>query len=106
MMTTSEQYATVLRQPRIEPITSMLGRLSAGPASSSASAGPGPMPLPSSPWTIGTSVSVAKYMNAPSNAAQKLAASELPPTAQATQALGINPSLPGRPSSSPLTSTP
>ena len=30
------------------------------------------MPLPTSPWTIGTSVSVAKYMNAPETAANRL----------------------------------
>ena len=52
----------------------------AGPRAASASAGPDPMPLPTRPCTIGTSVSVAKYMKAPAIAANTFDAIELPPT--------------------------
>ena len=38
------------------------------------------MPLPIKPCRIGTSVSVAKYMNAPDTEANRLAPIELPPT--------------------------
>ncbi len=84
----------------------MLGSDKAGPASSSVSAGPCPIPLPSSPWTMGTSVSVAKYMNAPMMLDTKFARRLSPPTAVLTQAFGIQPSWSGRPSSNPETRTP
>ena len=88
-------------------MTSMLGRESAGPERSRASAGPFPMPEPRRPCRIGTSVSVAKYINAPNTEATRFAASELPPTREATAASGMIPaSLPGRPISHPATSTP
>ena len=45
-------------------------------------------------------------MKAPTTEANRLAHSELPPTSLLTQAEGIRPSEPGRPSSSPATSTP
>ena len=64
------------------------------------------MPLPTSPCTIGTSVSVAKYMNAPETAANRLEATELPPTRLLIHSDGIIPSCPGRPSRKPATSTP
>ncbi len=44
------------------------------------------------PSRIGTSVSVAKYMNAPATEAKRFAPSALPPTAASTQPEGIRPS--------------
>ena len=56
---------------------------------------------------MGTSVSVAKYMSAPTNEARKLAPSELPPTTPATHDEGTSPaSVPGRPISQPETRIP
>ena len=55
---------------------------------------------------MGTSVSVAKYMNAPEMDAKKFAANELPPTSMATYRLGMSASCPGRPRRNPATSTP
>ena len=49
------------------------------------------------PWTIGTSVRVAKYMNAPMIEAIRLAPRELPPTTVSTHWEGVIPSWPGRP---------
>ena len=60
------------------------------------------MPEPRRVCRIGTSVSVAKYIRAPTNEARKLAANELPPTTLATQEEGTSPaSTPGRPTASP-----
>jgi hypothetical protein len=50
------------------------------------------MPLPIHPCKIGTSVSVAKYINAPANDAKKLARKEFPPTAAETHSDGMMPS--------------
>jgi len=86
--------------------TRILGNETAGPASSRVRAGPWPMPAPSSPSRIGTSVRVAKYMKAPEIPANRLARTELPPTAEAIQAEGNKPSCPGRPSINPAISTP
>jgi hypothetical protein len=87
-------------------ITRIDGSESDGPAKRSASAGPWPIPAPKSPWTIGISVSVAKYMSAPAKAAKKLAKSELPPRRPPIQDAGINASWPGRPRRKPATRTP
>ena len=81
----SASSGSVLRLPSTLRMTSMLGRDRAGPASSRARDGPGPMPAPMSPCSIGTSVSVAKYMKAPATAANKVAKRPLPPSATATQ---------------------
>lgn len=65
------------------------------------------MPEPKSPCTIGTSVRVAKYMNAPARAAKKLANRPFPPTNPAIQRDGMMPlSVPGMPRRNPATSTP
>ena len=69
----------------------MFGRDNDGPANSRANAGPSPIPDARSPWTIGTSVNVAKYMNAPAKLAKKLDSSELPPTAHSIQLFGMIP---------------
>ena len=74
-------------------MTSMLGSKSDGPASNSARAGPLPMPEASSPWMIGTSVSVAKYMKAPVKLAKKFDSRELPPTAHSIQRFGMIPAM-------------
>ena len=50
------------------------------------------MPEPMSPWRMGTSVSVAKYMKAPATDAMKLANRELPPTSELTHTEGMTPS--------------
>jgi len=92
MTTTSETKTIVFCVPMMLRMTSMLGRLKAGPASNRARAGPWPMPAPNNPCRMGTSVRVAKYMSAPATEANRLAQRELPPTAPATQALGISPS--------------
>ncbi len=73
--------AIVFFVPITDLITSMFGKLNAGPAKSSASAGPLPIPFANSPCKIGISVSVAKYINAPMKDAEKLAKKEFPPTA-------------------------
>ena len=70
-------------------ITNILGKDREGPASKSASAGPLPIPAPISPCKIGTSVKVAKYINAPTIEAKKLANSEFPPTRLAIQWVGM-----------------
>ena len=62
----------------------MLGRERAGPAKRSARAGPLPIPAPISPWRMGTSVNVAKYMKAPATEAKKFEKIEFPPTRAAT----------------------
>ena len=59
-------------------ITSMFGRDKDGPANNNANAGPLPMPEASNPWMIGTSVNVAKYMNAPVKLAKKFESKENP----------------------------
>ena len=88
-------------------MTIMLGRLSAGPASSSANAGPLPMPEPINPCKIGTSVNVAKYMNAPATLAIRLDCRLLPPTRPVIQESGMIPaSVPARPVKNPATKTP
>ena len=69
---TNPMYVRPLFFPMILVITSMLGRLSAGPESSMASAGPLPMPCAMRRPTIGTSVSVEKYMNAPDTEATEI----------------------------------
>jgi len=92
MTTTSATYTTVFGVPITPRITSRLGKLNAGPAKRSASAGPFPMPDPMSPYKIGTSVSVAKYMNAAMIEEKKFALKELPPTSVSTQREGTRPS--------------
>jgi len=87
-------------------ITSILGRLRAGPARSRASAGPCPIPLPRSPCSMGISVRVAKYMNAPATDANRFALREFPPTAFVIQREGISPSCSGLPRRKPAISTP
>lgn len=74
-------------------ITSMFGRDKDGPANNNANAGPLPMPEASNPWMIGTSVNVAKYMNAPVKLAKKFESKELPPTAHSIQWLGMIPAI-------------
>jgi len=73
-------------------ITSMLGRLSAGPARRSARAGPFPIPEPISPCRIGTSVKVAKYIKAATMDEKKLAKKEFPPTSAVIYLEGMIPS--------------
>ena len=74
------QKVAVFLTPITPPITNMLGSERAGPARRSERAGPFPMPDPIRPWSMGTSVSVAKYINAPETEANRLAHTELPPT--------------------------
>ena len=71
----------------------MLGSDSEGPARSKASAGPLPIPEANNPCMIGTSVSVAKYMNAPANEAKKFDDREFPPTALCIHSFGITPAM-------------
>ncbi len=92
MTITSATYTTVFLAPMTLRNTNMLGNDSAGPANNNANAGPFPIPAPSNPCKIGTSVNVAKYMNAPTTDAKKFASSEFPPTARANHADGTNPS--------------
>ena len=94
---TSDTYTTVFFVPMMLRSTSMLGSERAGPASSSASAGPFPMPEPMSPCRMGTSVRVAKYMNAPTTEEKRLARNELPPTDWLTHSEGIKRFVPGSP---------
>lgn len=70
----------------------MFGKDSAGPANSSAIAGPLPIPAPISASTIGTSVSVEKYIKAPNTEAMTVDVNVLPPTAIATHSEGMIPS--------------
>ena len=94
--TTKVIYTKVFCVPITLRITSILGSDSAGPASSSASAGPLPIPLLINPCKIGTSVKVAKYINAPTIEAKKFEKIELPPTKSIIHSFGIIPfSLPG-----------
>ena len=74
-------------------MTSIFGRDNDGPANSKAKAGPLPMPEANRPWTIGTSVNVAKYMKAPVKLAKKFDNNELPPTAHSIQLFGIMPAI-------------
>lgn len=92
IMITSETKTIVFCVPITERITSILGRLKAGPAKSNESAGPFPIPAPIRPCKIGTSVKVAKYINAPAIEAKRFARIELPPNALFTHAVGIIPS--------------
>ena len=88
-------------------MTNMLGRDNAGPAKSKARAGPFPIPLLMRPCKIGISVSVAKYMKAPTIDAKKLAKNELPPTSIDIHSLGTMPLPPsGVPSKNPATRIP
>jgi len=64
------------------------------------------MPFPISPWSMGTSVRVAKYMKAPATEANRFDKMEFPPTAEFTHSDGMSPSCPGRPSKTPAMSTP
>ena len=91
--TTSETYTIVFCVPMTLRITSILGNDNAGPANNRASAGPFPIPLFISPCTIGTSVSVAKYINAATTEAKKFAKRLLPPTRVTIHSLGIIPCL-------------
>ena len=104
--TTRATNVMVFGVPNTLRMTSIFGKLNAGPASSNAKAGPFPMPAPSNPCKIGTSVSVAKYIKAPTTEANRLAHNELPPTRLLTHCEGISPSEPGLPNSSPATNTP
>ena len=74
-------------------MTSMFGSDSDGPARSKARAEPFPMPEASNPCIIGTSVRVAKYMNAPVKLAKKFDNNELPPTAHSIQLFGTMPAI-------------
>lgn len=71
----------------------MLGRERAGPASNKAKAGPLPIPEAIKPCKTGISVSVAKYIKAPTTEAKKFENKELPPTSQTIQSLGIMPGI-------------
>ena len=71
----------------------MLGKDNEGPDSSNANAGPLPMPEANSPWMIGTSVSVAKYIKAPVKLAKKFDNKEFPPTAHCIHSLGTMPAI-------------
>ena len=81
MMITRATYTIVFWVPITPRITSMFGKDQDVPASNNARAGPLHMPEASNPWIIGTSVRVAKYMNAPVKLAKKFESSEFPPTA-------------------------
>ena len=72
------QKAAVFLTPITPPITSILGSDRVGPAKSSESAGPLPIPAPIKPWRIGTSVRVAKYINAPETETKRFAIKEFP----------------------------
>ena len=85
MIITRATYTIVFWTPMTPLITNIFGRDKDGPASNNASAGPLPMPEASNPWIIGTSVRVAKYMNAPVKLAKKFESSEFPPTAHSIQ---------------------
>ncbi len=71
----------------------MLGNDNEGPAKSKASARPLLIPAAMSPCSIGISVKVAKYMNAPTIDAKRLENNELPPTNGETHSLGIIPGM-------------
>jgi len=71
----------------------MLGNDKDGPASNKASAGPLPIPAAINPCRIGTSVSVAKYIKAPTIEAKKLEKTEFPPTKPATHSFGTIPGI-------------
>ena len=88
-----EQKTAVFFTPITLPITSMFGKDNAGPARSKAKAGPLPIPSDISDCMIGTSVRVAKYMNAPTMDAKKLAKTEFPPTRSLIHELGIIPAI-------------
>lgn len=90
---TRETYTIVFSVPTTLRITNMFGNESDGPASSNAKAGPLPIPAASRPCTIGTSVRVAKYMNAPTIDAKKFENTELPPTIHSIHSLGITPAM-------------
>ena len=70
---TSRINTTVFLAPITDLITSILGSDNAGPAKRSARAGPLLIPAPIRPCRMGTSVSVAKYINAPAIAANRFA---------------------------------
>ena len=55
---------------------------------------------------MGSSVNVAKYINAPDTLATRLDPQLLPPTAELINPGGINAVCPGRPSKNPAISTP
>jgi len=85
IMTTKLTYTTVFLVPITLLITNILGKLKAGPAKSNANAGPFPIPAPIKPCKIGTSVSVAKYINAATMDEKKFANKEFPPTNDVTK---------------------
>jgi hypothetical protein len=88
-------------------MTRIEGREREGPAKEkSERAGPWPIPEPRSPWTMGISVRVAKYMRAPAKDAIKFERSEFPPRSPAIHALGMRASCPGLPRRKPDTRTP
>lgn len=84
MLTTKIVYTTVFCVPITLRITSIFGKDNDGPANRSARAGPLPIPADINPCSIGTSVKVAKYMNAPKIDAKKLENKEFPPTRDTT----------------------
>ena len=92
IITTKLTYTTVFFVPIALLITSMLGKLKAGPARSNAKAGPLPIPEPIKPCKIGTSVKVAKYIKAAITEEKKLAKREFPPTIVVIYREGIIPS--------------
>ena len=106
IITTKLTYTNVFFVPMTLLITNILGKLKAGPAKSKANAGPFPMPEPIKPCKIGTSVSVAKYINAATIDEKKLANKEFPPTRAVTKRDGIIPSWPTLPSKNPEARTP
>ena len=93
MTITNATYMIVFFVPMTPRITSMLGRDSDGPASNKANAGPFPIPDAINPCTIGTSVNVAKYMNAPEKLAKKFENNEVPPTAHSIHSFGMIPAM-------------
>ena len=93
MTITRATYTAVFFVPKTPRMTSIFGRDNDGPANSKAKAGPLPMPEANRPWTIGTSVNVAKYMKAPVKLAKKFDNNELPPTAHSIQLFGIMPAI-------------
>ena len=107
-MTTRATNITVFIVPSTLRITNIFGNESAGPANRRAKAGPLPIPLANSPFRMGTSVKVAKYINAPIIEANRFDQIEFPPTKADIQLVGIKPDAKefGLPNKNPAASTP
>ena len=71
----------------------MFGSDNEGPANNKAKAGPLPIPADINPCRMGTSVRVAKYMNAQTIDAKKLEKTEFPPTNLVIHSLGMIPAM-------------